>query len=52
MQIGRIGAVALAKAVAGCAQLERLDLDENQISEGGVDQITVTISPLRRHPSF
>ncbi|EIE18561.1 RNI-like protein [Coccomyxa subellipsoidea C-169] len=38
--IGRLGAVALAKAVASSgAKLERLDLDDNQISEGGIDQI-------------
>ena len=46
MQIGRLGAVALAKAVAGAANLERFDLDENQISEGGVDQVKVLFNPL------
>ncbi len=46
MQIGRLGAVALAKAVAGAANLERFDLDENQISEGGIDQIQVLSDPV------
>ncbi len=41
--------MALAKAVASSgAKLERLDLDDNQISEGGIDQIKVpAISPLQ-----
>lgn len=46
MQIGRLGAVALAKAVAGAAHLERFDLDENQISEGGIDQVKVLFHPM------
>ena len=40
-QIGRMGAVAVAKAVAGLSKLERLDLDENQISEDGIAHLKV-----------
>lgn len=41
VQIGRMGAVAIAKAVAGCPKFERLELDENQISEYGVLHLEV-----------
>ena len=34
-QIGRMGAVALARAVAGARGLQKLELDDNQISEDG-----------------
>ena len=40
-QIGRMGAVAIAKAVAGLPKLERLELDENQISEDGIAHLKV-----------
>lgn len=42
-QIGRLGAVAIAKAVSGAGQLEWLDLDDNQISEAGVEHVKVTL---------
>ena len=40
-----MGAVAIAKALASCFKLERLELDENQISEDGVAHLKVGISP-------
>ncbi len=45
MQIGRMGAVAIAKAVASCSKLEKLELDENQISEDGITHLKVSILP-------
>ena len=41
LQIGRMGAVAIAKALATCSSLEKLELDENQISEDGVTHLKV-----------
>ena len=46
MQIGRMGAVAIAKAVASCSSLQKLELDENQISEDGVAHLKVCLSPF------
>ena len=48
MQIGRMGAVAIAKAVASCSSLQKLELDENQISEDGVAHLKVW-QPLVLH---
>ena len=39
-----MGAVAIAKALASCSKLERLELDENQISEDGVAHLKVSFS--------
>jgi hypothetical protein len=39
-----MGAVAIAKALASCSKLERLELDENQISEDGVAHLKVSVS--------
>ena len=46
VQIGRMGAVAIAKAVAGLPKLERLELDENQISEDGIAHLKVRKTAL------
>ncbi len=43
MQIGRMGAVAIAKAVSSCYSLQKLELDENQISEDGVAHLKVCL---------
>lgn len=38
-QIGRMGAVALARSVKGSKGLQHLELDDNQISEDGVTHV-------------
>ena len=43
-QIGRMGAVALARAVAGAKGLQKLELDDNQISEDGVSHLKASHS--------
>ena len=40
-----MGAVAIAKAVASCSSLQKLELDENQISEDGVAHLKVWLLP-------
>ena len=40
-QVRRAGALAVTKAVVDKAQLELLDLDANEISDGAVDDIKV-----------
>jgi hypothetical protein len=39
-QMKRVGAVAAAKASAGLAGLELLSLDENTVSEAGLDEVS------------
>ena len=39
--MGRVGAVAVAKAVKVSRGLQRLELDDNQISEDGVEHLKV-----------
>ncbi len=41
VQIGRMGAMAIGKAVAACSSLQKLELDENQVSEDGVSHLKV-----------
>jgi hypothetical protein len=43
-QMGRVGAVAVAKAVKVSRGLQRLELDDNQISEDGVEHLRVRSS--------
>ncbi len=38
-QMKRVGAVAAAKAAASLARLELLALDENAVSEAGLDEV-------------
>ena len=42
--MGRVGAVAVAKAVKVSRGLQRLELDDNQISEDGMDHLRVRSS--------
>jgi hypothetical protein len=42
-----MGAVALARAVKGSKGLQRLELDDNQISEDGVAHVQARCSKLR-----
>lgn len=44
VQIGRSGALAVAKAVKGSSGLQLLGLDENQISETGIEVLKVHFS--------
>lgn len=40
-QLGHVGAHALVKALGRCIALEEIGLNDNQISEAGLDRIMV-----------